>query len=86
MWQWCGEGARHSSYLVCVLCVQDIALCESQLMNPSNSDSEEWRVMLERRVQDYKPMIQTTNYCIECDNAVKAELKEKGIGEFPGCQ
>ena len=40
---------RHIPYLVCVLCVQEIAICQSQLAQPSNT--EQHRAELEEEVQ-----------------------------------
>ena len=91
MWQWCGEGGAGGTvhiYLVCVLCVQDIARWQSDLLDPSTSEGD--RARLEERVQVLKGYIQDRNADIAQHNSEMAELMEEraaisGKGEPPGC-
>ena len=88
----CGSGVvrRHSPYLVCVLCVQEIASCRSDLLNPSVRMSEGKRAWMERRVPELKGDIQDHNARIARWDAEVAELVEEwaaisGKGEPLGC-
>ena len=47
---------RHIPYLVCVLCVQEIAIYQSKLAQPSITEKR--RAELEKLVRDYEDKIQ----------------------------
>ena len=73
---------RHIPYLVCVLCVQVIANCQSELAQPSIT--EEYRAVLEEevrvnedRIQQYKQRIAKYN-----SDLARAEGELAELGEF----
>ena len=70
---------------MCVLCVQDIARWQSDLLDPSISEGE--RAELEEDVQVRKGNIQDYNARIARLNSEMAELRAaiSGKGEPPGC-
>ena len=71
---------RHIPYLVCVLCVQRIANCQSKLAQPSIT--EERRAQLEEAVRDREDGIQHHKQRIaECNSdlaSAEGELAELG--------
>ena len=73
---------------MCFLCVQAIASCQSELLDPSISEGE--RARLEGDVQTCKGIIQDHNARIAQLNSEMVELMEEraaisGKGEPPGC-
>ena len=73
---------------MCVLCVQNIARCQSDLLDPSTSEGR--RAGLEESVQGWKGFIQEDNASIAQLNSEMVELVEEraaisGKGEPPGC-
>ena len=73
---------------MCVLCVQEIAIRQSALLDPSTSEGR--RARLEGYVQVWKGNIQDFNADIAKLNSEMAELMEEraaisGKGEPPGC-
>ena len=73
---------------MCVLCVQNIAWCQSDLLDPYTSEGR--RARLEESVQMGKGLIQDNNARIAQLNSEMAELVEEraaisGKGEPPGC-
>ena len=61
---------------MCVLCVQDIADRQSELLDPSISEGQ--RALLEDSVQVLKGFIQDNNASIAQLNSEMAELMEEG--------
>ena len=73
---------------MCVLCVQWIASCQSDLLDPFTSEGR--RAELEEMVQECKGLNQDSNAHIAQLNSEMAELVEEraaisGKGEPPGC-
>ena len=73
---------RHIPYLVCVLCVQVIADCQSELAQPSIT--EQHRAELEEEVRDYEDKIQHYKQLIAEYNSdlARAEGELAELGEF----
>ena len=73
---------RHIPYLVCVLCVQVIANCQSELAQPSIT--EQHRAELEKWVQSYEGDIQHYKQLIAGYNSdlARAEGELAELGEF----
>ena len=78
---------RHIPYLVCVLCVQDIADCQSELAKLytyTQHIREERRAVLEEEVRVYEDRMQHyKQYLAECNSdlaSAEGELAE--LGEF----
>ena len=83
----CGSGVvrGHCPYLVCVLCVQEIAGLQSKLLDPSTDEGD--RAKLEENVQRLKGDIQAFKSHIA---RLNSELEEEraaisGKGELPSC-
>ena len=73
---------RHIPYLVCVLCVQEIADCQSELAQPSIT--EERRALLEVQVRDNEDRMQYhKQHLAECNSDLaRAEGELAELGEF----
>ena len=73
---------RHIPYLVCVLCVQVIAVWQSELAQPSIA--EERRALLEKLVRDYEDKIQHHKQRLAEYNSdlARAEGELAELGEF----
>ena len=84
---------RHIPYLVCVLCVQEKADCQSKLAKlytytqhilAQPSITEQRRAVLEKRVRDHEDRIQRHKQCIAMYNSdlARAEGELAELGEF----
>ena len=77
---------RHIPYLVCVLCVQEIAVCQSELAQPSITEQHraEYRAELEKWVRVNEDWIQHHKQCLAEYNSdlASAEGELTELGEF----
>ena len=73
---------RHIPYLVCVLCVQEIAAYQSELAQPSIT--EQHRALLEEQVRVNEDWIQHHKQCLAVynSNLASAEGELAELGEF----